>query len=900
LVPDEPAPERNEPGERGVDVGLGGAWGFSPGDLTSPARAAAAGAFLDGTAAVGGAGFTELRVHGVAGSDGPTMLEHPDALQVAGDGTTMFYRRWSPEGAGRPGVRWPLEAYAWGGLTEAPLASASWLLLAPFMFYNLAHFALPPPVSYATEAAGPGPGPGDADGAAPAQLLSRDRPHTWAQALLRVLALTATLQFTTAMVSILVAVIALQAGQAHFPSWLTWLPKLPPADRVTLALIAVALVITVMWQISERTAYRYEARTSQARPRVDKDWPLTQTGFWKGQQLVRRQRSLHAAAAVAMTALVVARPGPHPGGGRLAVLALAALVLAAVVVSLCLPLADRYHVTLTAGPEEDRLRMDTEPAGAGSGPLQRAPGLLRMQDQSAGTWWCRLVLVAGAAVFLGAFFTGGWPSAAQGHPAVPLPGFINVCAILLAVQALLLIAGGLLVAALARRAPAQSPQPAPFARGQLTTVLITLAVCAGGTLSAVLNLLVARLLGTPVPSGLSFRPGPAHPLQIPWPLYGFAAAPIGLLAGLLLAGAWVGFRFWQHTNAFARWGESGGSPVGRYYAAGPLGRREPSAYHRRLRQIAAAWAVGGLVDETGVVTCVVAACVVAATAWAEIWAATASGHAVVGEWLHGLVSAESLVGLAVATALVALLRADFTSAGSRRGVGVIWDVATFWPRATHPFAPPCYAERAVPELVDRLRILTGTVAPRADDPAWQQILAHERDQDGSLVIPTGPVVLTGYSQGSIITPAVIAQLPAPTLDRVAMLTLACPASRLYGRAFPAYFGKDSLRTLAGLLQVTVPAAGGAGGFTGGRWKNLVRPTDYIGSFIFNRPGPAPGADPALIQPGVDQPCWDPVSVAADIDPTPPPIHRHLAFWPDPRVTQLGEALGRGRFGSPPP
>jgi type IV secretory pathway VirJ component len=39
------------------------------------------------------------------------------------------------------------------------------------------------------------------------------------------------------------------------------------------------------------------------------------------------------------------------------------------------------------------------------------------------------------------------------------------------------------------------------------------------------------------------------------------------------------------------------------------------------------------------------------------------------------------------------------------------------------------------------------------------------------------VLLTGYSQGSVIAPAVIAQLPATTRDQVALLTLACPARR---------------------------------------------------------------------------------------------------------------------------
>src|SRR5450631_3977 len=126
-----------------VVFGLGGGWGFARSDLTSPARAAAAGAFTDSTAPVADSPFTELRVHGVSGSDGPTMLEHPTALQVAGDTITGFYRRWNPGGGGRPSVGWELEAYSWGGLTEQPLASASWVLLAPFMMYNLAHFMLP-------------------------------------------------------------------------------------------------------------------------------------------------------------------------------------------------------------------------------------------------------------------------------------------------------------------------------------------------------------------------------------------------------------------------------------------------------------------------------------------------------------------------------------------------------------------------------------------------------------------------------------------------------------------------------------------------------------------------------------------------------------------------------------
>ena len=57
---------------------------------------------------------TELRIHGVSGSDGPTMLEHPQALQVAGNTVAGFFQAVEPNGSGRPSVPWKLEAYSVG------------------------------------------------------------------------------------------------------------------------------------------------------------------------------------------------------------------------------------------------------------------------------------------------------------------------------------------------------------------------------------------------------------------------------------------------------------------------------------------------------------------------------------------------------------------------------------------------------------------------------------------------------------------------------------------------------------------------------------------------------------------------------------------------------------------
>lgn len=143
-------------------------------------------------------------------------------------------------------------------------------------------------------------------------------------------------------------------------------------------------------------------------------------------------------------------------------------------------------------------------------------------------------------------------------------------------------------------------------------------------------------------------------------------------------------------------------------------------------------------------------------------------------------------------------------------------------------------------------------------------------------VPAGPVLLSGYSHGSVIAAAVIAQLPPEVLPDVALLTLACPLRRLYGRAFPAYFGSDHLATLAEMLDA------------GGRWKNLCRRSDYLGSWVFR--DPEPRSDRAYLAGHVDQPCWDPVVLVPDANPAPPPTRGHAGFWSDPRTSELGKYL----------
>ena len=136
------------------------------------------------------------------------MLEHPQALQVAGDSVAGFYRRWSPDGPGKPSVPWKLEAYSWGGLTEAPLASASWLLLAPFMMYNVAYFMLPPTVTDGESAIVRGRGRICA-------VTGATRSRTRCCGLL---AMAATVQFVTAAATVTMSTVAWQAAGPDAPA----------------------------------------------------------------------------------------------------------------------------------------------------------------------------------------------------------------------------------------------------------------------------------------------------------------------------------------------------------------------------------------------------------------------------------------------------------------------------------------------------------------------------------------------------------------------------------------------------------------------------------------------------------------------------------------------------------
>jgi pimeloyl-ACP methyl ester carboxylesterase len=188
-------------------------------------------------------------------------------------------------------------------------------------------------------------------------------------------------------------------------------------------------------------------------------------------------------------------------------------------------------------------------------------------------------------------------------------------------------------------------------------------------------------------------------------------------------------------------------------------------------------------------------------------------------------------------------------------VGTLWDVGTFWPRAFHPLAPPSYAERAVPDLARRIERLT-------------------KDRDGQ----QGRVLLMAHSQGAVLAAAALLQVDPDAMRRVGLVTYGAPLTRLYRRAFPAYFGGRMLTRLHRALSEQ--AAG-----TTVRWTNFHRETDLIGGPVFVGPEEVVGGDRRLRDPSTKYYVFrEPL----------PPVRGHSGYMKDPvmrtHVDELAEQL----------
>ncbi|SPF05551.1 hypothetical protein [Streptomyces sp. MA5143a] len=741
----------------------------------------------------------ELLVHGVGGTTPERMLDDPRTVRVTGDDTAAVFRRIDDADAEtRPADRrgGPVpEAYVWCNLTSGNGSRALWLLLLPFMVVNLAHWMRP-----ATR--------------------HRRRTIRLHGLLVRLTGLTLTVLLVAAACEVALDLTAWQCAgtracaEAH--TWLGFLsPDLSrhgwwssPGRRLALAAVVPAALTVLLWYLSHRTWSEYESQRpmdrAEVRPTEDDVEPvaLGRPGFWYGRRLVARLRAAHTAAGFLTVAAAVgtsaAREDRRPGGP--AVLELlgwlfnATLVVLAVVV---------VWVVCRRGRSERRLDRELD------GHLVR------------GLPTASIAVLVLALVYAG-WSRPGWSSAGR------LPGDLTFGGITL-VQGLLVLALGVVARVLHRSRP--DPRTALYGLGGPAVAMLSCAL--GGVMSAGVAQRVADWLGGTEDA----LPGP--PILLTWQ----AAVIPPLLMVVVTLLVWLARRTWvlrrEETAAVEE--EYGLAAAVRPRVSGPDEEPEPRDAARTLR-IARTRAMAALTDRAPRVVGIISTVTLLLGAGALAGAfATGETPARAAQDSYAFVAGAAQTAQALGSWLIGvgfLLfvtwgRRAYKDASARRTIGILWDVGTFWPRAAHPFAPPCYAERAVPDLTWRMATWTRTTG--------------------------GRLVISGHSQGSVLAAAAAWQLTPSVRSRVALLTYGSPLERLYGRWFPAHFGPASLASLHREVDC---------------WRNLYRLTDPIGG---------PVRLPGRCGPEVDaEPFKDPLAYGRTAGhPLPAPILGHSDYQADP-------------------
>ncbi|MCX4536894.1 hypothetical protein OHA79_08320 [Streptomyces sp. NBC_00841] len=747
------------------------------------------------------------------------MLRDPRVARVTGDATAAIFRRSGDIDAEQHPERYrdrPIEeAYCWSNLTSGNGSRALWLLLLPFMVVNLAHWMRP-------------------------TAKGRTRAVRLYGVLVRLVALSLTVLLTAAACEVALDLVAWQcAGVPECSNQRSWLGFLStaqdgwwsqPGRRLALAALVPTVLVGLLWFLSNRTWSAYESQRplngaepdddvldngTEATPATEgpgAEAPAAETpvvrpalgrpGFWYGRRLVARLRAAHTAAGfLTVAASVAGAAARHDRAVTgsvpefLGQLIEAMLVLGTLVV---------LWVVCRRGRSERRL--DNRLDGA---VISWLPGTA-------------LALLVVTAVYA-AWSRPGWVSAGT------LPGDVTF-GVLTVGQGMLVVALAAVALGLYRR----TPEPRTVMYGLGGPAVAMLACALGGVMTGGVAQRVADWLdgpGTPGMGRSSLIDGP--PVLLSWQA---SVIPV-LLALLLIPAVVLGVRTWLAARAME-------PEVNQEY-----GEKRPDA--ARTWQIARTRALAGLTDSAPWLLGLVSGATLLLGA-----------GAVAGAWVSGEVPGLALDGAgpfieSVAEAaqstgswmvgfgfivFVTCGRRAYRDASTRRTIGILWDVGTFWPRAAHPFAPPCYAERAVPDLASRMSGWTGRTR--------------------------GRLVISGHSQGSVLAASAVWQLPAGARKRVALLTYGSPIERLYGRWFPAYFGPGPLHGLHRSVHC---------------WRNLWRATDPIGGQVRLDVDAGPEVDRG--------PLRDPLVYGRTPEhPLPEPVLGHSDYQADPVFAEERAAL----------
>jgi hypothetical protein len=815
-----------------------------------------AGGCMDGFLDVSNRGCTELRIHGVSGTPPEAILDHPHPRQVAGDGLSGFYRRWWP--GGHPTGddadvedRRRREAYSWGGLTSGNASRALWLLLLPFMLVNFAFWMTPRPAR---------PDAGD----------PRRKASAGCQ---RLLALSLTGSLVLSAVGVAMDLLGWQCGRPGagcvarhgWLSFLTWSWLLPAHRQLAVTSLLPAAVVGLLWFLGRSTWLSHEQTPVPSRqpPGAGPEEPesagagpvlLEDRSTWNGGIPVVRLRAGHVAAAFSVVGVLLLAPLARHSFLAKGLLAIHLAAIAAVAV-------------VVAWPSDFAKRPR---------PSERA---------DEGPWWrAELVPLLSAALYALTVLVAFFGDLDAGRPrAGGLPWFTAAVIWTLLLQAgllLVLLALTWVIGSSTRRREGDPEQWVPVRAGGTglpggwglaglgTPVVAMLGWLVAGGFGAGLELRAAGFLGSPVAA--PSQPGrPSGALVVPPPYFWAAGVAMVVLLVTVLAVLYVVVALRslrpQAAQQLDAWlhGRPAG-PGGTGQAIGNGGRAQPGALSwSRRRNITATWARARVTDLAGPVVgsiLVVAAVLVIASAIAY--------GVLGGEWLaahvNWLTTAGSFAVGLLTLWLIGVGRSAYRNPNLRRTVGILWDVGTFWPRAVHPLAPPCYTERVMPALIERVQWL----APRANDV----------------------VVVSAHSQGTIIAAALVLQLDPDQRQRVRLLTYGSPLQRVYARYFPAYFGPAALHrvgTVVRALKVAEADAQPRPASTGATWgwRNLFRPSDPIGGAIFYR------YELSIDDNGdIDWQLMDPAAELAAGDCAWPRAYGHSDYFRDPAFTTARQLL----------
>lgn len=747
----------------------------------------------------------ELRIHGIKNTPPAEMLER-EVGDIARDRSDDLGGFWRERAPGAPeGVR--REAYSWGALARSDggaLAGAGqlivhigWFLLLPFGLVNVAYWTRRIPDQHDPRAWNGGYGSG----------------------YVRAFGLGLTLLYVMALATVSIELVGVQCYRASglcagLPEQFAALAGLPRATRLALFAVVPLAGVLVLYLLSARARARYEASVAlmTAAPTCELAWPVLATrGFWSKSRVTGGIERLHVAASAFLLAAMLAWDqlfSSHPecdtperffssdclatgplavGAGTSVLLAVSALGLGLVVLlvvpgtpGLGLHVRRRFSLWMLVGSLLVLLGTAVATSLAGrelaavSSPflgLVQTPGnllgiLLVLAIAALG--WRRgvppaltatLVGVAIAVPFSRYFLGDVFPFGAE-EPWV----YVAASGIAIAVQLAVV-----LVPRRGRRRVSEGWS------GAGPGVVLLLALGIAMALSTVLVVGVAAWLSRPQASGIA-----SPTLEVPGIWADFA---LWLLVIVVLFVVGVAVVFARHLIGYPGMTTPTVDEIAGYerYPLASYGDQAPARIpvaEPPPPRVLVARRTAGILHRAEPVLGALAALfggALALTAAPDLKRVFSGGP---GSAVNSIVEQAPNVALAVLAAIAgAALAAVAANAltTKERPIGLLWDLICFLPRAGHPFGPPCYSERVVPEVNRRIR-------------EWMSPVGGT---------PERYVVLSAHSLGAVLATACIFALRGQgdvPMNRVGLITYGVQLRPYFGRFFPELFGAETMGT----------------------------------------------------------------------------------------------------------